>query len=228
VHQRVVEVDEERRFVGDAGADERRGAFEVVGVAVAAHVEGELVAFGDVGVASAALHHPRHRVPLWVVPRVGRPQRFVVGARRPVPLIEALVGRPPPWSFADVPLAVGGARVAGRRQEVTEGLLPGDQAPAMQRAERDAVVAGADRVAPRQQRRPARCALRFRGVVRQTDPLAGERVDATCPGAAERTAAVAAQLPETEVVDVEEEDVRPAGHPASVAAGRRPDKAPDR
>jgi hypothetical protein len=54
--------------------------------------------------------------------------------------------------------------------------------------------------------------LCFRRVVRQPEPLTGEGIDPIGGGAAERPAAVTAQLTETEVVDVEEQDIRPAGH----------------
>jgi hypothetical protein len=70
-------------------------------------------------------------------------------------------------------------------------------------------------VASRQQRRARRRALRLRAIVGQPKPLARERIDPLGGHAAERPAAVAAQLAEAEVVDVKEQDVRPNSHAAS-------------
>ncbi len=108
-----------------------------------------------------------------------------------------------------MPLAVHRARVAGFAQHVSERLLPLHQTPAALGSDGHAVRAGADGVAAGQQPRARRRALRLRGVVRQAETLPSERVDPLCPGAAKRTAAVTAQLTEAEVVDMEEEDVRP-------------------
>jgi hypothetical protein len=74
------------------------------------------------------------------------------------------------------------------------------------------MVPGPDRVPPGQQRRAGRRALYLRCVVGQPEPPPGERVDPPGPRAPERPAAVAAQLPEPQVIDVEEQDVRPVGH----------------
>jgi hypothetical protein len=111
-----------------------------------------------------------------------------------------------------MPFPVHRTRVSRLAQQVPEGLLPPHETPASRGSDRHAVGAGADWVASGHQRRAGWRALRFRGIVRQTEPLLGERVDPVCPGAAKRTAAVTAQLTEAEVVDMEEEDVRqPAG-----------------
>jgi hypothetical protein len=48
VHQRMVEVDKERHALPGLGADERRGAPQVLPVAVAPDLKGELIPFGDV------------------------------------------------------------------------------------------------------------------------------------------------------------------------------------
>jgi hypothetical protein len=125
-----LEVDEERRLGIDVASDERLGAAQVLGVAVAAHVERQLLALGDLGVAALALGHAGDAVALGVIPGVIGPQGLVVGARRPAPFLEAFVGRPAARSFADMPLPVGSAGVAGLAQQVGDGLLPRDQAPA--------------------------------------------------------------------------------------------------
>jgi hypothetical protein len=67
-------------------------------------------------------------------------------------------------------------------------------------------------VPARQQRRPCRRALRFRAVVRQPEPIGCERVDPLGRRASERSAALATQLAETEIVHVEEHDVRKLSH----------------
>ena len=57
VHQRVVEVEKERGLFRGAFSDERLGSSQVVEVAVAAHLQGQLVTLGDVRVALADLQH---------------------------------------------------------------------------------------------------------------------------------------------------------------------------
>ena len=96
----------------------------------------------------------------------------------------------------------------GSAQELTECLLPCDETPPTRSAERDRMRSRADRVASREQGRARRRARRFRAVVRQPEPLRRERVDPGGLRAPERPPAVAAQLAEAEVVDVEEQDVR--------------------
>lgn len=54
----MVEVDEKRHVLSGLGADERRGAPQVLAVAVAPDLQGELIPFGDVVVALPDLHHP--------------------------------------------------------------------------------------------------------------------------------------------------------------------------
>src|SRR6185312_10018383 len=132
--------------------DERLRTAQVFGVAVAPDIECQLVALGHLRFAALDFHHAGHRIASGVIPRVVRPQGLVVGARRPVPFLEAPVGGPVPRPFADVPLSVDGAGVPALGQQITQRLLPGDQAPAARRPERDTVRAGADRVPPRQQR----------------------------------------------------------------------------
>jgi len=73
---------------------------------------------------------------------------------------------------------------------------------------------------PGQQRRAGRRALRLGRVVGQPEPLPGEGIDPACPGPPERTAAVTAQLPETEVVDMEEQDVRSLAHLSPLLTSR--------
>jgi hypothetical protein len=63
-----------------------------------------------------------------------------------------------------------------------------------------------------EQSRPCRRALRFGAVVREPETLRRERVYPAGHRTAKRAAAVAAQLPEAEIVDVEEEDVRLLSH----------------
>ncbi len=73
VHQRMIEVDKERRSSRDGASDEVIRVREVCDVAVAPDLECQLLALGDVWLALLDLYHPRLRVALWVIPRVGRP-----------------------------------------------------------------------------------------------------------------------------------------------------------
>ncbi len=96
VHQRMVEVDKERAVGLDCATHELRRPPQELEVAVSAHIEREQLCLGDIGLAPRDLDHPRHRVAPGVIERIGRPQRLVVGSRRPVPLGKPLVGRPTP------------------------------------------------------------------------------------------------------------------------------------
>src|ERR1700751_3937975 len=126
----MVEVHKERHFLPSLGANEVRSAPQILAVAVAADAESQPLPFGHVLVAALDLHHSRYRIPLRVIPGIVWPQRLVVGTRRPIPLLEALVGPPPARSLPDMPLAIHGAAVARPGQQVTQGLLPRHQAPA--------------------------------------------------------------------------------------------------
>ena len=193
----MVEIHKKRHAPPGLGADELRSAPQVLAVAVAPDVECQLIPLGDVMVAAFDLYHPRHRIALRVIPGIVRPQRLVVGARRPVPLLEALSGRPPARPLPDMPLAIRRAPIPGPRQQVTQRLLPRHHAPATRRPQRDAVIPRPDRMPPSQQSRAGRRALSLGRVVGQPEPLPSEGVDPPCPRPPERASAVTAQLPKS-------------------------------
>src|ERR1700749_1218637 len=77
---------------------------------------------------------------------------------------------------------------------------------------------------PSQQGQTGRRALRLGCVVGQPESLPGEGIDPAGPRPPERPPAVTAQLPETQVVHVEEQDVRPLSHASTLllqAAGQQ-------
>lgn len=96
-------------------------------------------------------------------------------------------------------------RTAGRPGSAPRPQPPGEPSGT-------GVVPRPDRVPAGQQRRPGGGALRLGRVVGQPVSLLGERVDPPGPRSPQRPAAVAAQLTEAEVVDVEEQDVRLVRH----------------
>ena len=63
-----------------------------------------------------------------------------------------------------------------------------------------------------QERRTRRSALRFGGVVRESESFPCELIDPFGPRAAERAAAIATEFAEPKIVDVKEQYVRPVCH----------------
>src|SRR5262249_46037486 len=107
---------------------------------------------------------------------------------------------------AEVPLAPHARRVPLLRQNLRDRAFPARQAVGAT-ADRDGLGSGPDRVAPGQERRTARRALRLGVEVQQAQAFAGERVDAGRRRAAQDAAAVAAELTPPEVVPQEDDDV---------------------
>ena len=131
---------------------------------------------------------------------------FVVGTKRAVPFVEAVIRRPAAVFRPDVPLAQAARNVSGRGQGFGDGFLPSHDA-ARVAAQSYGVVARADRIASGHQGRTSRRALRLDDVVRQLDTLGSEFIGALAIGSSEDPAAVATQLAHAEIIDVEEEDV---------------------
>ena len=207
VHQRVVEVAVERLVRLDRLLHELERALLVLEVAGLLGFHGELLVQQRPGaLALLALVHVREAVALRHVMRIGQPHAFVVGAQRAVPFVKTVIGREAAVFGADVPLAVDRGRVTGFRQDGADGALPRDDAAAVA-AERDGVVAGADRETSGHQRRAGRRALRLDDVVRQLRAFLCEIVHAPGIGAAQDAAAVATQFSHAEVVDVEKQNV---------------------
>ena len=127
--------------------------------------------------------------------------------RDAIPLVEPVVGGIPPWLVADVPLAIDGGGVSGRRQDVTHRLLPGHQT-AGQAGKLHRAVAGADGVAASHQGRAARRALGFGREIEELQSFAGEAVQPGRLCAAQDASAIAAQFTHAEVVDVDIQNVR--------------------
>src|SRR5262249_62219979 len=98
--------------------------------------------------ALATLVHVGVAIALGNVVRVFEPHAFVVGAQRAIPLVKAVVRRPAPVFGSDMPLAETGGDVSGISQDLSDSLLPSHNAASVA-AQRDCVIARADRGAPR-------------------------------------------------------------------------------
>ena len=216
MQHRVIEVDVERCAGGDTAPDEGVGAGEVFAVDIAAHLQGQLLEVFD-------------RSRLWCLRRQttsgrGRDRR---AGRRATGTRRSCAGcrttrrtrdrSGAPGLVADVPLAIDGGGVAGPRQDVAHGLLPGHQT-ARQPRQLHGAVARADGVAAGQQRRPGRRALGFGREIEQLQPLPGEAVQPRCFCAAQDASAVTAQLTHAEIVDVDIENVGWPGRAGSPEA----------
>ena len=225
VQQRVVEVQVERPALADARS---RNA-----IARRLYSTSMSRRRSIVSGSSSSCRTPASRVPSCMydrrsrsgpVPGVVVPPALVVRARRAVPLVESVVGRPPPVLRPEMPLPQTRGGVSRVREHVGNRPFPCDQ-PLAAAVSRDGVRPGPDRVAPRHQRRARRRALRLGDVVPQLEALAREVVGPFRLRTADDPAAVAPELAHAEVVDVEEEDVgalrgqltRPSVTPAAVA-----------
>ena len=208
MQQRVVEVEIERPLRLDAPLQEGDGASLVLDVDIYSQLFGErlVVELPDAG-CPRSLVHVRPEITLRAVPGIVEPPALVVRARRAVPLVEPVVGRPPAVLRPEMPFPEARGCVPRVRQDVGNRPFPGDQ-PLAAAVSRDGVRPGSDRVASRHQCRARRRALRLGDVVPQLQALSREVVRAFRLRTTHDAAAVASKLPHPQVVDVEEEDVR--------------------
>src|SRR5581483_10675644 len=106
------------------------------------HLDRELLRLDRLaGPALRALVHVRVAVAFRDILRIIEPHAFVVGAQRPIPFVETVVGRPAPVLGADVPFALDRAGIARLSQDRSNGLLPAHDTAGIA-AKRDGMVAG--------------------------------------------------------------------------------------
>jgi hypothetical protein len=149
----MVEVQVERAAVADARLETRHCPALVLDVDVPSALQRErlVVELPDAG-ASRSFVHVRPQIAVRPVPGVLVPPALVVRARRAVPLLESVIGRPPPVLRPEMPLPEARGRVPRFREDVGDRPLPRDQSLAAG-VSRDGMRPGPDRVAPCQQGR---------------------------------------------------------------------------
>jgi hypothetical protein len=179
---------------------EAKGAALVLDIKVPFHRESQLFCLSGL-FAFASVQHMRDRVASRDIPGIRIPQRLIIGMRRSIPLVEAVVGGPATVTIADVPLTHAHGREAGVREDIAQGALPGDDA-GFRAGQGDGVIAGADGKTAGEQRGPRRRALRLGRIVEQFKTLASELVNAPGFRAAQNTSTIAAQFAVAKVVYV--------------------------
>src|SRR6266508_2456953 len=148
VHQRMVEIEKERLARRYAAFHEIETALLIFEVAGLFHFHGELLRQNRLhAFALAAFVHVRIAVALRNIVRVFEPHAFIVGAKRAVPFVKAVIRGPAAIFRPDVPLPQTTGNVSGRGQNFGYGFLPPHNA-ARVAAQCNRVIAGTDRIPP--------------------------------------------------------------------------------
>src|SRR5262249_7404867 len=113
--------------VADTLPQERNRALRVLDVDVAPELDRlRLVVEASDASVPRSLVHVRLEITVGAIPGILGPAALVIRARRSVPLIESVIGRPAPILGPEMPLAKARRRVSRLGQDVGDCSFPGD------------------------------------------------------------------------------------------------------